>query len=139
MVFNAPELMASLESQNEAHGPIFKIRNDPRITSVGRFLRRTSLDELPQLWNVLVGDMSLVGPRPMSIRDVSLFTETQLMRRFSVRPGITGIWQISGRSSLSFEQWMTLDFVYLDEWSLSLDLKILALTIPAVLKRSGAV
>jgi exopolysaccharide biosynthesis polyprenyl glycosylphosphotransferase len=138
MVSNAPELMASLEGRNEARGPIFKIRNDPRITPLGRFLRRTSLDELPQLWNVLVGDMSLVGPRPMSVRDVSLFTEAQLMRRFSVRPGITGIWQVSGRSSLSFEQWMTLDFAYLDGWSLSLDLKILAQTVPAVLKRSGA-
>jgi exopolysaccharide biosynthesis polyprenyl glycosylphosphotransferase len=138
MVSNAPELMASLESQNEAGGPIFKITNDPRITSIGRFIRRTSLDELPQLWNVLSGDMSLVGPRPMSVRDVSLFTETQLMRRFSVRPGITGIWQVSGRSALSFEQWMALDFTYLDEWSLSLDFKILARTVPAVLKRSGA-
>jgi exopolysaccharide biosynthesis polyprenyl glycosylphosphotransferase len=138
MVANAPALMASLESQNEAGGPIFKIKNDPRITPVGRFLRRTSLDELPQLLNVLLGDMSLVGPRPMSVRDVSLFTEAQLMRRFSVRPGITGSWQVSGRSSLSFEQWISLDFGYMDEWSLSLDLKILARTVPAVLKRSGA-
>ncbi|QNI32239.1 sugar transferase [Alloacidobacterium dinghuense] len=138
MVSNAPDLMASLESQNEANGPIFKIKNDPRITPLGKFLRSTSLDELPQLWNVLVGDMSLVGPRPMSIRDVSRFTEAQLMRRFSVRPGITGIWQVSGRSSLNFEQWITLDFAYLDEWSLALDLKILARTVPAVLKRSGS-
>jgi len=138
MVSNAPELMASLESKNEARGPIFKIKNDPRITPIGSFLRRTSLDELPQLWNVFIGDMSLVGPRPMSVRDVSLFTEAQLMRRFSVRPGITGIWQVSGRSALSFEQWMSLDFNYLDEWSLSLDMKILARTVPAVLKRSGA-
>jgi exopolysaccharide biosynthesis polyprenyl glycosylphosphotransferase len=139
MVQNAPELMATLESQNEARGPIFKIKNDPRITPLGRFLRQSSLDELPQLWNVLVGDMSLVGPRPMSTRDVSRFTETQLMRRFSVRPGITGIWQVSGRSALTFEQWMTLDFAYLDGWSFALDLKILARTVPAILKRSGAV
>ena len=138
MVENAPALMASLESQNEARGPIFKIRNDPRITLLGRFLRESSLDELPQLWNVLVGDMSLVGPRPMSTRDVSRFTKAQLMRRFSVRPGITGIWQVSGRSALTFEQWMTLDFAYLDEWSLALDLKILTRTVPAILKRSGA-
>jgi exopolysaccharide biosynthesis polyprenyl glycosylphosphotransferase len=138
MVVNAPDLMASLESKNEAKGPIFKIKDDPRITPVGRFLRRTSLDELPQLWNVLLGDMSLVGPRPMSVRDVSLFTEAQLMRRFSVRPGITGSWQVAGRSSLSFDQWVTLDFTYIDQWSLSLDLKILAKTVPAVLKRSGA-
>jgi exopolysaccharide biosynthesis polyprenyl glycosylphosphotransferase len=139
MVPNAPELMSSLEDQNEANGPIFKIRNDPRITRIGKFLRSTSLDELPQLWNVLVGDMSLVGPRPMSVRDVSLFTEAQLMRRFSVRPGITGIWQVSGRSSLNFEQWMKLDFAYLDKWSLILDLKILARTVPAVLKRTGSI
>jgi len=138
MVPNAPALMASLESKNEAAGPIFKIKNDPRITPIGRFLRSTSLDELPQLWNVLVGDMSLVGPRPMSVRDVSRFTEAQLMRRFSVRPGITGIWQVSGRSSLTFEQWMKLDFAYLDEWSLALDFKILARTVPAVLRRSGS-
>ena len=138
MVQNAPELMASLEHQNEARGPIFKIKNDPRITRLGRILREFSLDELPQLWNVLVGDMSLVGPRPMSTRDVSRFTEAQLMRRFSVRPGMTGIWQVSGRSALSFEQWMTLDFAYLDEWSLALDLKILTRTVPAILKRSGA-
>ena len=139
MVVNAAVLMASLESRNEAKGPIFKIKDDPRITPVGRFLRRTSLDELPQLWNVLLGDMSLVGPRPMSVRDVSLFSEAQLMRRFSVRPGITGSWQVAGRSALSFDQWVALDFTYIDQWSLSLDLKILAKTVPAVLKRSGAV
>jgi lipopolysaccharide/colanic/teichoic acid biosynthesis glycosyltransferase len=139
MVRNAPDLMTSMEALNEAHGPIFKIKNDPRVTPLGRFLRRTSLDELPQLWNVLLGDMSLVGPRPMSVRDVSLFDEPQLMRRFSVRPGITGIWQVSGRSALTFEQWMALDFSYIDDWSLALDLKILARTLPAVFKRSGAV
>jgi lipopolysaccharide/colanic/teichoic acid biosynthesis glycosyltransferase len=86
-----------------------------------------------------LGDMSLVGPRPMSVRDVSLFSQTQLMRRFSVRPGMTGIWQVAGRSSLSFDHWVALDFSYIDEWSLLLDLKILARTVPAVLKRSGAV
>lgn len=139
MVRNAPELMTALEKQNEARGPIFKIANDPRITPVGRFLRRTSLDELPQLWNVLLGDMSLVGPRPMSVRDVSLFSEAQLMRRFSVRPGITGSWQVSARGSLSFDEWIALDFAYIDDWSLGLDMKILARTLPAVLRRSGAV
>lgn len=138
MVVNAAALMASLENRNEAKGPIFKIKDDPRITPVGRFLRRTSLDELPQLWNVLLGDMSLVGPRPMSVRDVLLFSEAQLMRRFSVRPGITGSWQVAGRSSLSFDQWVALDSTYIDQWSLSLDFKILAKTVPAVLKRSGA-
>jgi len=138
MVVNAPQLMAQLESRNEADGPIFKIQNDPRITSVGKYLRKLSLDELPQLWNVLIGDMSLVGPRPMSLRDVARFSDAQLMRRFTVKPGITGLWQVSGRSSLSFEKWMMLDFRYIDEWSFGLDLKILARTVPVVLKRTGA-
>jgi len=138
MVENAPQLMAALEAQNEAAGPIFKMKNDPRVTKVGDFLRKTSLDELPQLWNVVLGDMSLVGPRPMSVRDVSLFSESALMRRFSVQPGITGIWQVSGRSSLTFDQWVELDFQYIEDWSLELDLKILARTVPAVLRRSGA-
>jgi exopolysaccharide biosynthesis polyprenyl glycosylphosphotransferase len=138
MVQNAPQLMTDLENRNEARGPIFKMTNDPRVTPLGRFLRRTSLDELPQLWNVLLGDMSLVGPRPMSVRDVSLFSEAQLMRRFSVRPGITGSWQVAARGSLSFDQWIALDFAYIDDWSLGLDMKILALTLPAVLRRSGA-
>ena len=139
MVRDAPALMAALETQNEAAGPIFKITDDPRVTRVGRWLRRTSLDELPQLWNVLLGDMSLVGPRPMTVRDVSLFSEAQLMRRFSVRPGMTGSWQVAARGSFSFDQWIALDFAYIDDWSLGLDLKILAQTLPAVLKRSGAV
>jgi exopolysaccharide biosynthesis polyprenyl glycosylphosphotransferase len=139
MVRNAAELMSNLEKQNEASGPIFKIKDDPRITPVGRFLRRTSLDELPQLWNVLLGDMSLVGPRPMSVRDVSLFSEAQLMRRFSVRPGMTGSWQVAARGSFSFDEWIALDFAYIDDWSFGLDLKILARTVPAVIKRSGAV
>jgi exopolysaccharide biosynthesis polyprenyl glycosylphosphotransferase len=139
MVKNAPELMAQLEQQNEAAGPIFKIRHDPRITPLGRFLRASSLDELPQLFNVLLGHMSLVGPRPMSVRDVSLFSEVALMRRFTVKPGITGLWQVSGRSSLGFDQWIKLDFNYIDDWSLGLDFLILARTIKAVVKRTGAV
>src|SRR3984885_4747720 len=139
MVEDAPQLMAALETQNEALGPIFKMKNDPRVTQVGSFLRKTSLDELPQLWNVVCGDMSLVGPRPMSVRDVSLFDEASLMRRFSVHPGITGIWQVSGRSSLTFDQWVALAFQYIEDWSLELDFKILARAVPAVLRRSGAV
>lgn len=139
MVRNAPDLMVDLEQHDEARGPIFKIKNDPHVTPLGRFLRRTLLDELPQLWNVLLGDMSLVGPRPMTVRYVALFSEAQLMRRFSVRPGMTGVWQVAGRSSFSLDQWLALDFSYIDEWSLLLDLKILARTVPAVFRRSGAV
>jgi exopolysaccharide biosynthesis polyprenyl glycosylphosphotransferase len=138
MVQDAPALMSALESRNEASGPIFKIKDDPRVTPLGRILRATSLDELPQLWNVLMGDMSLVGPRPMSIRDVTLFSDAALMRRFSVKPGLTGLWQVSGRSSVSFEQWMAYDFHYIDRWSLTLDMKILIWTLSAVMKRSGA-
>jgi lipopolysaccharide/colanic/teichoic acid biosynthesis glycosyltransferase len=138
MTVGAEARLAEVEARNEQSGPIFKIRNDPRLTPIGRFLRRTSIDELPQLFNVLKGDMSLVGPRPMSLRDVGLFSESWLMRRFSVRPGITGLWQVSGRSNLSFEDWITLDLKYIDGWSLLLDLVILLRTVPAVLKGSGA-
>lgn len=138
MVPNAENLLPRLESLNEASGPVFKIRNDPRITPVGRVLRRTSLDELPQLFNVLSGDMSLVGPRPLPVRDYHGFNEDWQRRRFSVRPGITCLWQVSGRSSIGFDRWMELDLQYLDEWSIWLDMKILAQTIPAVLRGSGA-
>jgi exopolysaccharide biosynthesis polyprenyl glycosylphosphotransferase len=110
-----------------------------RMTPLGRFLRRTLLDELPVLWNVLLGDMSLVGPRPLSGHDVTRFGETQLMRRFSVRPGMTGNWQVAEDTGLSFEQQAALDVSYIDEWSLALDFKILARTVPAMLRRSGAV
>jgi exopolysaccharide biosynthesis polyprenyl glycosylphosphotransferase len=138
MVHNAEALQHLYEDQNEVAGPIFKIRRDPRITPIGYFLRRTSIDELPQLYNVLIGDMSLVGPRPMATRDVQQFTEAALMRRFSVRPGITCIWQVSGRSNLSFDDWIALDLRYIDQWSLGLDLLILVRTIPAVVKGTGA-
>jgi lipopolysaccharide/colanic/teichoic acid biosynthesis glycosyltransferase len=139
MVPNAEKLMANLEKMNEASGPVFKIKDDPRITSVGKFLRRTSIDELPQLINVLKADMSLVGPRPLPIRDYQGFNEDWQRRRFSVKPGITCLWQVNGRSSITFDEWMRLDLQYMDEWSLWLDMKILARTIPAVLKGSGAV
>jgi lipopolysaccharide/colanic/teichoic acid biosynthesis glycosyltransferase len=138
MVPNAEQLMAQLEQENEISGPVFKIKKDPRITSIGRLLRSTSIDELPQLFNVLKGDMSLVGPRPLPLRDYEGFSDDWQRRRFSVRPGITCLWQVNGRSSIPFEQWMKLDLQYMDEWSLWLDLKILARTIPAVLKGSGA-
>ena len=139
MVADAEDRMAALEASNEAVGPIFKMKNDPRITPLGKLLRSTSIDELPQLWSVLIGDMSLVGPRPMSIRDVSLFNEATLMKRFSVKPGITGLWQVNGRSQLDFDEWVELDGRYIEQWSLSLDMKILTQTVGAVLKRSGAV
>jgi len=138
MVPNAEALQARLEDQNEAIGPVFKIKDDPRITKVGKFLRKTSLDELPQLVNVLLGHMSLVGPRPLPVRDVQLFDQAWFMRRFSVAPGVTGLWQISGRSNLGFDDWVTLDLKYIDDWSLVLDLKILAKTVPAVVRGVGA-
>jgi exopolysaccharide biosynthesis polyprenyl glycosylphosphotransferase len=139
MVADAEGLMNSIESLNEAQGPIFKIRKDPRITKVGRLLRRMSLDELPQLFNVITGDMSLVGPRPMSLRDVQRFSEGSLMRRFSVMPGITGLCQVSGRSNTDFDTWIRLDLQYIDQWSPGLDFRILLRTIPAVLSGRGAV
>ena len=135
---NAEQMMSQLEKLNEVSGPVFKIKDDPRITAIGKWLRRTSIDELPQFFNVLKGDMSLVGPRPLPMRDYQGFNEDWQRRRFSVRPGITCLWQVQGRSSIAFEQWMELDIQYLDEWSLWLDLKILARTIPAVVKGSGA-
>jgi lipopolysaccharide/colanic/teichoic acid biosynthesis glycosyltransferase len=114
------------------------MKNDPRVTRFGKFLRVTSLDELPQLWNVLIGEMSLVGPRPMTIRDVSLFSEAALMRRFSVKPGMTGLLQVSGRSAVGFDEWVVMDNRYIDRWSLALDVKILARTVGTVIKRHGA-
>ncbi|WP_263353196.1 sugar transferase [Acidicapsa acidisoli] len=138
MVPDAEKLMSTLERQNEVTGPVFKIKNDPRITPIGKFLRRSSIDELPQLLNVLIGDMSLVGPRPLPVRDYEGFNEDWQRRRFSVKPGITCLWQVNGRSSISFDQWMLLDLQYMDEWSLWLDFKILVKTVPAVFKGAGA-
>ncbi len=137
MVVGAEGMQRDLAHLNEADGPVFKIRNDPRVTPVGRFLRKFSLDELPQLWNVLVGDMSLVGPRPPIPSEVEKYERWQ-RRRLSMRPGITCLWQISGRSELDFETWMRLDLQYIDHWSLTLDFVILLKTVPAVLSARGA-
>jgi exopolysaccharide biosynthesis polyprenyl glycosylphosphotransferase len=138
MIQDSEALQLQLLHLNEAPGPVFKIRNDPRVTRVGRWLRRLSIDELPQLINVLKGEMSLVGPRPLPLRDVEGFTEDWQRRRFSVKPGITGLWQVSGRSSIPFDRWMQLDMAYIDNCSLSLDLKILLRTLPIVFRGSGA-
>ena len=138
MVVDAEKQLEKLEHLNEVEGAAFKITDDPRITPIGKFLRRSSLDELPQLVNVLMGDMSLVGPRPLPLRDFTGFDQDWHRRRFSVRPGITCLWQIGGRSSISFDRWMELDMEYIDNWSLKLDIKILFQTIPAVLRQRGA-
>jgi exopolysaccharide biosynthesis polyprenyl glycosylphosphotransferase len=138
MVADAERLQTQLLAMNEMTGPVFKIKEDPRVTRLGKILRKTSIDELPQLFNVLMGDMSLVGPRAMSLRDYRLFDQDWQRRRFSVKPGITCLWQIHGRNSVPFEKWMELDMQYIDKWSLWLDFKILAQTVPVVLRGTGA-
>jgi exopolysaccharide biosynthesis polyprenyl glycosylphosphotransferase len=134
---DAEQLQADLESLNEASGALFKIRRDPRLTAVGRLLRRYSLDELPQLGNVLLGQMSLVGPRPLPQRDFDQLEDWH-KKRYLVLPGMTGLWQVSGRAELDFDDLVRLDFLYLERWSIGLDLTILLKTIPAVLARRGA-
>jgi exopolysaccharide biosynthesis polyprenyl glycosylphosphotransferase len=139
MVTNAEQLKQELAALNEMSGPVFKLTHDPRVTPIGRWLRKFSLDEFPQLFNVIRGDMSLVGPRPLPIYEVARFDDPAHRRRLSMRPGLTCLWQVSGRSQLTkFEEWVRLDLQYIDNWSLWLDLKILLRTIPVVLLGTGA-
>lgn len=128
MVINAEELKERLADQNEMSGPMFKMKDDPRVTKVGKFIRKTSIDELPQLWNVLKGDMSLVGPRPSLPKEVAQF-EDWMHRRLDVKPGLTCYWQISGRNNIDFEDWMKLDIKYVDERSTWIDIKLIFKTV----------
>ena len=137
MVQNADAIKAQLEAQNEADGPIFKMKNDPRITRIGRIIRRYSVDELPQLLNVLRGDMSLIGPRPHLPREVALYTERQ-HDRLKVQPGLLCLREVLGRSNMTFEQWVELDLLYIQYRSFQTDMRILLRTIPAILKAEGA-
>lgn len=139
MVTNAEQLKHELAAMNEMSGPVFKVTNDPRVTPLGRFLRKTSIDEFPQLLNVLKGEMSLVGPRPLPVDETKRFDDIAHRRRLSVKPGLTCLWQISGRSEVkSFNDWVRLDLEYIDNWTFWLDIKILWQTIPVVLLRKGA-
>ena len=139
MVTNAEQLKQELAALNEMSGPVFKVTNDPRVTRVGRFLRKWSVDELPQLWNVFRGEMSLVGPRPLPVDEVARFDDLAHRRRLSVKPGLTCLWQVSGRNNVrDFKEWVRLDLEYIDNWSLWLDLRILLRTIPAVFTGAGA-
>jgi lipopolysaccharide/colanic/teichoic acid biosynthesis glycosyltransferase len=137
MYTDADERLSGLVALNEATGPIFKIKEDPRITPLGRYIRKLSLDELPQLWNVLTGEMSLVGPRPALPSEVATYSELE-RQRLLVKPGLTCIWQVSGRSDLDFETWMKMDLEYIETWTLSDDLALLVGTIPAVVTGKGA-
>jgi len=137
MYSNADEIKASLMSQNEMDGPVFKMKDDPRITKVGKIIRKTSIDELPQLWNIFVGEMSVIGPRPLPVAEELACNEYQRQREL-VKPGLSCYWQISGRSNVMFDEWIELDFKYIREQSFATDMKILVGTIPAVLCGRGA-
>ena len=139
MVTNAEQFQHELATMNEMTGPVFKVTNDPRVTPLGKFLRKSSLDELPQLLNVLRGEMSLVGPRPLPVNEVKRFNDLAHRRRLSVKPGLTCLWQVQGRNKISdFKEWVRLDLEYIDNWSIWLDIAILLRTIPAVFRTTGA-
>ncbi len=137
MVVNAEDILNKLEKQNEADGPVFKMKDDPRVTKVGKFIRKYSLDELMQLFNILKGDMSIVGPRPALPKEVEEYDDFA-RNRLKVKPGLTCYWQVMGRSNISFDEWMQLDVKYIKEMNLWLDIKLILKTIPAVLKGEGA-
>ena len=137
MVADADDHIEKLKHLSDRSGPVFKMKNDPRITRVGSWLRKLSLDELPQIFNVLKGDMSLVGPRPQVLWEAAHYDE-HAKKRLRIKPGITGLWQVSGRAALSYEEMINLDIFYLENWSLGLDLKILLRTLPAVFEKEGA-
>jgi exopolysaccharide biosynthesis polyprenyl glycosylphosphotransferase len=137
MIHGAEEMLEQLQAKNEAEGLLFKLEHDPRVTPLGRFLRRSALDELPQLWNVLKGDMSMVGPRPPLVREVERYDDG-LTHRLDVKPGLTGLWQVSGRHELQFDDYVRYDLFYVNNWSVGLDLMICARTVPALLNRRGS-
>jgi exopolysaccharide biosynthesis polyprenyl glycosylphosphotransferase len=137
MYKDAEARRSALADRNEMTGPVFKIKDDPRVTPVGKWMRRFSIDEIPQFWNVLAGDMSLVGPRPPIPSEVKQYERWQ-RRRLSMKPGITCLWQVSGRNAIDFDNWMKLDLAYIDTWSLRLDVQILLRTVPVVLTARGA-
>lgn len=137
MTVDAEQRWKDIAHMNQLDGPVFKIKNDPRITRIGNVIRKTSIDELPQLINVLFGDMSLVGPRPALPHELNKYNAYHF-RRLTVKPGITGLWQVSGRNNIPFEEWIKLDLKYIDEWTPWMDIKILALTVPAVISQKGA-
>ena len=139
MVTNAEQLKHELAAMNEMTGPVFKVTSDPRVTPIGKWLRKFSLDELPQLFNILRGEMSIVGPRPLPVDETKRINDAAPRRRLSVKPGLTCLWQVSGRSEIKeFKDWVRLDLEYIDNWSLWLDIKIILRTFPAVFRGSGA-
>ena len=138
MVSNAEEIKIELMHLNEQSGPVFKIKDDPRLTSVGRFMRKYSIDELPQLFNILLGSMTLIGPRPLPVSEVNQFNEDFLHRRHSMKPGVTGLWQVQGRNNIKdFNKWVKLDLEYIDNWNFLLDFRIIIKTVSTVLSGTG--